>query len=1200
VAEAFGDFDPTVDSIIGSRDPFIIGVRHHSPSMSAVIPDLLERAQPSAIALELPSDLQSWIEWLGHEDLQSPVALSVTADGTNPGRGLAFYPFADFSPELAAIRWARTHGVPVVAIDLPVGAAETPPESGPETIPESPETSPESTPDSQSSGLERLLANHECDGFDELWDRMVEARAPGQDAEELRRAGLRLGALLRFDEEQSGGVSARDSTREEYMRFALNRMRTDGMERVVAVVGAFHAAALVGADDSNQMATLETTAITSSLVPYRFDLLDSRSGYPAGIRDPQWQQSVFAAAGDAELIDATLTNLAVDVARRLRTKGYVVSTPDAQEAVRVARDLAKLRGLPTPARRELVEGVQTAFVHGEALGRGRVVGLEMQHVLVGKTVGVLPKGAPRTGLATSVESELDSLRLPARSGATELDIRLEPWRYDLDCRRIVALQRLTVLGIPYATMKSGATTSTPSTGDSVEALTSRWLIQWEPSTDAMVALSAVFGASLELAAEGYLRRELRRAEQDPETADVSIALLLELLRQSANASLPSLVQELLSSLTTAVSQVASFAELIAVLTTVERLGAGLVAGLELPETTQAAISELSELAFTEALPRVESIAGSDDPADVGALAMLVARLAVEPIDSEMHPGRMRVLTAITEIANSGSPLVQGATTAAGLLLGGSDAAMVSSRLVGWIANSTSIELRRDLARRLTGFFLLGSTAVVSEELLGSTHRELMGFSDPEFLRIVPSLRDGFSALSNADRRRVLSHVGELFGLDQDSIDRNYLELEIDPNRLAGWMLADVEANRGVEALELGLPEFEADPAYPAEPSELIEPSTRTNMVESVGTIDALDRWRLILGHQREQLNNPLASRAGAALDELYGRGRGEGSGDFDGVDTASQGGGNEKSFPTARLWGDELLDIFGKSVREEILGRAAAGGRFDAALLLDPDDVQPSVALLSQVLSLRGSLHPGQLATLRKIVDRVVNDLVKQLANRVRPALTGRVGSRSSQRGRGPLNLGRTISDNLRNTTPAGLSIERFWFRERQRRTLDWRVIFVVDVSGSMEPSMIYSAMMAAIVNALPAVTSHFVAFSTDVIDFSGLVDDPLGLLLEVSVGGGTNIGKGLAFARTLVKVPSRTLMIVVSDFEEGGSVNKLVQEVRTLRESGVKLLGLAALDDSGEPRFERRTAELLAGAGMEVAALTPLELARWVGERIR
>ena len=52
--------------------------------------------------------------------------------------------------------------------------------------------------------------------------------------------------------------------------------------------------------------------------------------------------------------------------------------------------------------------------------------------------------------------------------------------------------------------------------------------------------------------------------------------------------------------------------------------------------------------------------------------------------------------------------------------------------------------------------------------------------------------------------------------------------------------------------------------------------------------------------------------------------------------------------------------------------------------------------------------------------------------------------------------------------------------------------------------------------------------------------------------------------------------------------------------ESGVTCLGLAALDDRGAPRYAVPIAELIACCGMPVAALTPLELARWVGEKIR
>ena len=151
-----------------------------------------------------------------------------------------------------------------------------------------------------------------------------------------------------------------------------------------------------------------------------------------------------------------------------------------------------------------------------------------------------------------------------------------------------------------------------------------------------------------------------------------------------------------------------------------------------------------------------------------------------------------------------------------------------------------------------------------------------------------------------------------------------------------------------------------------------------------------------------------------------------------------------------------------------------------------------------------------------------------------------------------------------------------------------------------MEASIIYSAVMAAILNALPAVTAHFVAFNTDVIDLSSRVDDPLGLLLEISVGGGTDIGRGVRYARSLLKVPQRSIVVVVSDFEEGASVPRLIAEVQALVESGAKVLGLAALDDRGAPRYHAGVAQSLADVGAKIAALTPLELARWVGEQIR
>ncbi len=86
--------------------------------------------------------------------------------------------------------------------------------------------------------------------------------------------------------------------------------------------------------------------------------------------------------------------------------------PDAHAAAAVAAQLAALRGLAAPGRRELIEAAQTALAHGELLGRGRVVARAMEQVLVGRRRGKLAPGTPRSGLGPHVIALLEELRLP--------------------------------------------------------------------------------------------------------------------------------------------------------------------------------------------------------------------------------------------------------------------------------------------------------------------------------------------------------------------------------------------------------------------------------------------------------------------------------------------------------------------------------------------------------------------------------------------------------------------------------------------------------------------------------------------------------------------------------------------------------------------------------------------------------------------
>ena len=81
---------------------------------------------------------------------------------------------------------------------------------------------------------------------------------------------------------------------------------------------------------------------------------------------------------------------------------------------------------------------------------------------------------------------------------------------------------------------------------------------------------------------------------------------------------------------------------------------------------------------------------------------------------------------------------------------------------------------------------------------------------------------------------------------------------------------------------------------------------------------------------------------------------------------------------------------------------------------------------------------------------------------------------------------------------------------------------------------------------------------------------------------------------------PARTIVVLITDFYEGGSVYDLVSRTKSLLESGAQVLGLAALDAQAKPDYDRETAGKLVKVGAHVGAMTPGQLAAWLAEKIQ
>jgi len=237
----------------------------------------------------------------------------------------------------------------------------------------------------------------------------------------------------------------------------------------------------------------------------------------------------------------------------------------------------------------------------------------------------------------------------------------------------------------------------------------------------------------------------------------------------------------------------------------------------------------------------------------------------------------------------------------------------------------------------------------------------------------------------------------------------------------------------------------------------------------------------------------------------------------------------------------------------------------------------------------------------RKIIRQVVDDLRRRLSSDIRPVLWGRLDRTRRTRMRAAKNLDfrATVRANLQHwdVERKKLLARDLWFRSRVKRHLPWTIIIAVDCSGSMLDSVIHSAVMAGIFARLPAVRVKLLAFDTSVVDLSDTVDDPAELLMSVQLGGGTDIGGALAACASLVEQPTRTIVIVVTDFCEGGPPIRMLATIRKLRSEGVRVLGLAALDREAKPSYDRKIAEACADAGAEIGAFTPRHLAEWVAK---
>ncbi len=346
--------------------------------------------------------------------------------------------------------------------------------------------------------------------------------------------------------------------------------------------------------------------------------------------------------------------------------------------------------------------------------------------------------------------------------------------------------------------------------------------------------------------------------------------------------------------------------------------------------------------------------------------------------------------------------------------------------------------------------------------------------------------------------------------------------------------------------------------------------------------ERLRRWRLILGGAEADGIQCALSNLDLGMDKC-----------LQALYESDRQGGLGSSSPNVARWLGDIRSYFPTSV-VQVMQKDALDRLDLKQMLLEPElleAVQPDVHLVADLLALKDLLPNKTKETARLVVRRVVEDLERRLANPVRQAVTGSLNR--AMRNRRPrhneMDWARTIRANLKHYQPKYRTIipETRIGYGRKRHSLR-EIILCVDQSGSMATSVVFAGVFSAVLASLPAVQTRLVVFDTAVVDLSDKLSDPVEVLFGTQLGGGTDINRALAYCQTLVRQPTETILVLISDLYEGGDRKEMLKRAGALVAGGAQMIALLALNDDGAPAFDHGNAAALTALGIPSFACTP------------
>ena len=367
---------------------------------------------------------------------------------------------------------------------------------------------------------------------------------------------------------------------------------------------------------------------------------------------------------------------------------------------------------------------------------------------------------------------------------------------------------------------------------------------------------------------------------------------------------------------------------------------------------------------------------------------------------------------------------------------------------------------------------------------------------------------------------------------------------------------------------------------------------------------SLNRWRLILGSfSNLEIDNEY-SEIDETLNFLYDREYTQNGGySLDNFNNSNSS--KEKSALTVPKWISKVKKLFPKET-VEIMQKQALEKYKLTEILTDENilkEIEPNIELLKNILTFKDMMSQNVKKLAYDIVKKTLEEIKNKMEVEIKKVFYGKKlpNSNTTNKIFKNLDIKKTIRYNLKNYDIKNKTIftDKLFFNQNIKKYNPYNIIILIDESGSMLDSVIYSSIMASIFANLPYLSIKLIIFDISVVDLSEHIKEPIDILFKVLLGGGTNIAQALEYAKKITVAPDKTIVLLISDLFDSNDYKLMYKNANDIIESGSKLIVLTALDYNANSIYDKEAARYFSKIGAKVGALTPSKLSKWISDII-